>query len=252
MPSMPTLPCPWPWPRWIAHRGAGRLAPENTLAALRMGLQRGYRMAECDVQLSADGVPFLLHDARLERTTDGIGRAVEQPWAALAWLDAGRWHSSAFAGEPLPTLAAVSQLCRETGLLLNIEIKPPAGEASRQGSLIAAHAARLWQGERMPPLLTSFERAALQAARDSAHELPRGLLVAQIEDEAWRWDAHALGCVAVVLEQRLWSAERVAQAAELGLRTLAYTVNDAGRAAELLALGLDGLITDRIDTLGPG
>ena len=61
----------WPYPLWIAHRGAGKLAPENTLAAFRVGAAHGYRVFECDVKLSADGVPFLLHDATLERTTTG-------------------------------------------------------------------------------------------------------------------------------------------------------------------------------------
>ena len=57
----------WPYPRWVAHRGAGKLAPENTLAAFRLGAQYGFRMFECDVKLSADGVPFLMHDATLDR-----------------------------------------------------------------------------------------------------------------------------------------------------------------------------------------
>ena len=92
---------PWPYPRWIAHRGAGKLAPENTLAAFRLGAQHGYRMFECDAKLSADGVPFLLHDATLERTTNGRGTGGELPWSALAQLDAGSWHSRAYAGEPL-------------------------------------------------------------------------------------------------------------------------------------------------------
>ena len=62
----------WPYPRWVAHRGAGKLAPENTLAAFRLGGEHGYRMFECDVKLSADKVPFLLHDATLERTTNAV------------------------------------------------------------------------------------------------------------------------------------------------------------------------------------
>ena len=67
----------WPYPRWIAHRGAGKLAPENTLAAFRLGAEHGFRMFECDAKLSADGVPFLLHDATLERTSNGRGVAGE-------------------------------------------------------------------------------------------------------------------------------------------------------------------------------
>ena len=85
---MKTL-APWPYPRWIAHRGAGRLAPENTLAALRLGAAHGYRMFECDVKLSADDVPFLMHDATLERTTSGRGIGGDLRWSALSQLDAG-------------------------------------------------------------------------------------------------------------------------------------------------------------------
>ena len=70
---------PWPYPRWVAHRGAGKLAPENTLAAFKLGAAHGYRMFECDAKLSADGVPFLMHDARLDRTTSGRGIGGEQP-----------------------------------------------------------------------------------------------------------------------------------------------------------------------------
>ena len=81
----------WPYPRWIAHRGAGKLAPENTLAAFKRGASRGWRMFECDVKLSADGEAFLLHDAELERTTNGHGLAGSLPWAELARLDAGGW-----------------------------------------------------------------------------------------------------------------------------------------------------------------
>ena len=90
---------PWPYPLWIAHRGAGKLAPENTLAAFRVGASRDYRAFECDVKLSADGVPFLLHDSSLDRTTSGHGLASNRTWQELSQLDAGGWHSRTFAGE---------------------------------------------------------------------------------------------------------------------------------------------------------
>ena len=117
----------WPYPRWVAHRGAGKLAPENTLAAFRLGASLGYRAFECDVKLSADGVPFLLHDATLERTTNGHGIGGEKPWQALSQLDAGGWHSRAFAGERLATLEALARFCLANRYLLNIEIKPTPG-----------------------------------------------------------------------------------------------------------------------------
>jgi glycerophosphoryl diester phosphodiesterase len=240
----------WPYPRWIAHRGAGLLAPENTLAAFRLGAQHGYRMFECDAKLSADGVVFLLHDDALERTTNGWGAAGAQPWATLRLLDAGSWHSPGFTGEPLLTLEALAAWCRANAFLLNIEIKPAPGRAVETGRAVAQAAARLWAGALVPPLLTSFEPQALVAAQQAAPHLPRGLLL-----EAW-WNgwldfAQRLGCVAVVGEQALWSAELVATARGAGLRALAYTVNEPAAAKRLLALGLDGIITDRVDLFGP-
>src|SRR5205085_12030526 len=86
----------WPYPRYAAHRGAGKLAPENTLAAMRVGYAHGYRMVEFDVKLSADGVPSLLHDDTLDRTPSGRGPAGALTWSHLANLDAGSWHSKAF------------------------------------------------------------------------------------------------------------------------------------------------------------
>ena len=241
---------PWPYPFWIAHRGAGRLAPENTLAALRAGAALGWQMAECDVKLSADGVPFLLHDDTLDRTTNGRGPAGARTWEDLAWLDAGAWHSAAYAGERLPTLAEVAGWCRVENFLLNIEIKPSPGTARRTGEGVAAEAARLWQGAAVPPLLTSFSTESLAGARAAAPELPRGLLrdgsAAGAVDEAL-----GLGCVALVCHHPLWNAVLAAQARAAGLRCLAYTVNDEAEAGRLSALGLDGLITDRVDTFDP-
>ncbi|MEY3273561.1 MAG: cytoplasmic glycerophosphoryl diester phosphodiesterase UgpQ [Pseudomonadota bacterium] len=92
---------PWPLPRWIAHRGAGKLAPENTLAAFRLGAAHGYRAFECDVKLSADGVPFLLHDTTLKRTTPARGTAGDRPWAELSRLDAGVGLISMLSAKPL-------------------------------------------------------------------------------------------------------------------------------------------------------
>ena len=124
----------WPYPLWIAHRGAGKLAPENTLAAFRLGASFGFRAFECDVKLSGDDVPFLLHDAALERTTSGAGTAANKPWAELSRLDAGRWHGRMYAGEPPPTLDAITAFCRANGYALNIEIKPIAGSGSANRS----------------------------------------------------------------------------------------------------------------------
>ncbi len=241
---------PWPYPRWIAHRGAGKLAPENTLAAFRLGAAHGYRMFECDAKLSADGVPFLLHDATLERTTNGRGIAGEQPWQALSQLDAGGWHSRAHAGEPLPTLEALARWCLANGHHLNIEIKPTPGEERRTGEVVAKTAQRLWQGLTVPPLVTSFKPEALHGAQATAPDLPRGLLLDTLWD-GWLDKARALECVAVVCHYGLWNADTVSQVHAAGMRCLSYTVNDESVAWHLDQLGTDGIITDRVDLFPP-
>jgi len=241
----------WPYPRWIAHRGAGKLAPENTLAAFRLGADHGYRMFECDAKLSRDGVVFLMHDATLDRTTDGTGIGGEQPWHALALRDAGGWHSRRYAGEPLASLAALARWCLANGHLLNIEIKPTPGTERDTGAAVADEAARLWAGAEVPPLLTSFRPEALAAARDAQPHLPRGLLLDSLR-EGWLDEARALGCVAIVCNHALWDAATVAAAKAAGLRLLSYTVNDEWAAQRLIDLGTDGIITDRVDLFAPG
>jgi glycerophosphoryl diester phosphodiesterase len=248
----------WPYPRWIAHRGAGLLAPENTLAAFRLGASHGYRMFECDVKLSADGIPFLMHDATLQRTTNGPSRlgasaspvGGEHPWEVLAQLDAGSWHSRGFAGEPLPSFEAIARYCLHNGFFLNIEIKPTPGLERQTGEVVARHAARLWQDAVALPLLTSFKPDALKAAREVQPELPRGLLLASLP-KGWLETALELECVAIVCNQALWDRVSVAQAKGAGLRTLSYTVNDEWAAQRLLDLGTDAIITDRVDLFAP-
>ena len=241
---------PWPYPRWIAHRGAGKLAPENTLAAFRLGAAHGFRMFECDAKLSADGVVFLMHDATLERTTNGHGVGGEQPWHVLSQLDAGGWHSRAFAGEPLATLEGLTRFCLSNRYGLNIEIKPTPGTEAATGQAVAQLASQLWQGAEVPPLLTSFKPDALAAAQAAAPELPRGLLVDNLWD-GWFEKALKLQCVAVVANYALWDANTVTRVHSAGLKCLSYTVNDEWAAQHLLALGTDGIITDRVDLFSP-
>ncbi|HYD75466.1 glycerophosphodiester phosphodiesterase [Ramlibacter sp.] len=240
----------WPYPRWVAHRGAGKLAPENTMAAFRLGAQHGWRMFECDAKLSADGVVFLMHDAELDRTTSGTGLGGDKPWAELSQLDAGSWHSRAHAGEPLPTLENVARFCRANGYFLNIEIKPTPGLELRTGEVVAREAARLWADAAVPPLLTSFRPESLAGARDAAPQLPRGLLLDSLW-KGWLEMALQLECVALVCNHALWDASTVTQAKSAGLRCLSYTVNDEWAAQRLWALGTDGIITDRVDLFAP-
>lgn len=242
---------PWPLPFWVAHRGAGKLAPENTLAAFRLGAAHGFRAFECDVRLSADGIPFLLHDATLERSTSGRGLAAEQPWATLAQLDAGGWHSRAYAGEPPASLDGLAAYALANDLALNLELKPNAGQARRTGQVVGEAALRLW-GEQAPArlLLSSFQPEALEGAREAAPALPRGLLLEQLRP-GWLEQALALGCRAVVTHYPLMEAALVAQLHAAGLKALVYTANDPATVQWLIANGVDGVITDAVDRFSP-
>ena len=248
-----TTPGPdrWPYPRWIAHRGAGKLAPENTLAAFRLGAAHGFRAFECDVKLSADGVPFLLHDTTLQRTTNARGRAADRPWHELSRLDAGGWHSRGFAGEPLPSLESVARFCLRNGFLLDLEIKPTPGAEDETGRVVAEHVADLWKEAPTPPLLTSFAPAALDAARRARPHLPRGLLVDSLR-AGWLDEAQGLGCKAVVTNYSVVDAVAIAGIHGRDMKVLVYTVNDPAAAQRLIGLGIDGLVTDAVDRFSPG
>ncbi|MGD9944291.1 MAG: glycerophosphodiester phosphodiesterase family protein [Burkholderiaceae bacterium] len=271
----------WPYPKYIAHRGAGRLAPENTLAAMRLGISHGYSMFEFDAKLSRDGVPLLMHDATLDRTTDGHGRVADHEFALIARLDAGGWHSPAFAGERVPTLDSTLRYLAGQRALANVEIKPCAGRDAETGAGVARQAWQAWlasEGVRAgrspmlqpqsqsqsqpqpqpqpqspslpPPLLSSFSEVALRSAREQAPQLPRALLLAEPGSD-WEVRCGALDCVALVVASRSLTASLIARAHRVGLRVLTYTVNDAARARQLFGWGLDGLITDAVDRIGP-
>jgi hypothetical protein len=142
----------WPWPRVLAHRCGGALAPENTLAGLEAAVRIGCRGVEFDIMLAADGVPVLIHDETLERTTDGHGRVAETSWEVLRRLDAGGWFGERFAGEPLPTLQEAATRCIELGLAVNLEIKPASGFEAETGRVAATVAHSSWRNAALPPL----------------------------------------------------------------------------------------------------
>jgi glycerophosphoryl diester phosphodiesterase len=202
------------------------------------------------VKLSADGRPFLLHDTTLERTSSGQGKASLLDWSALSRLDAGGWHSRAYAGEPLASLDTVADYCIRNGFALNIEIKPTPGDEIATGRKVASEVARLWAGQTVPPLLSSFSPDALRAARDADARWPRALLLERLR-KGWFEEAQALGCVAVVTDHKVMDAAAITRLHGAGLRALVYTVNDAEIAQRLLAIGIDGIITDAVDRFSP-
>src|SRR5262245_59418730 len=106
----------------IAHRGSSAVAPENTLAAVDLAIRAKAHRVEFDVQLTKDGVPVVLHDETLERTTNGKGRVRDRTYKEISKLDAGSWFHADFRGERLPTLDMVLELCRGK-IPVNVEIK---------------------------------------------------------------------------------------------------------------------------------
>ena len=257
-----SLPPPWPFPRVLAHRGGGTLAPENTLAAVRLGRAHGFGGVELDVMLTADEVPVLIHDATLERTTNGRGEVAAYSAAQLAALDAGAWHSAAFAGEPVPRFDAVVRDCRAAATWINIEIKPAPGAARRTGEVVARATAALYADLIRPggdaaariaprvPLFSSFEREALVAAREAAPDIPRGYLLDRVPPN-WAGELAALGCVALHTNHRHLTRELAAAVKAAGYWLFCYTVNDRDRADALRAWGVDAFCTDRIDLIDP-
>lgn len=241
---------PWPYPRLFAHRGGGTLAPENTLAGIRMAHRRGYRAVEFDVMLAGCGTPVLIHDETLERTTNGRGRVSRTPYELLQQLDAGSWHGPTFAGEPVPSFEDAARLCRELGLAANVEIKPAEGYETETGTAAAELARVLWQGAELAPLLSSFSIGALQAARNAAPELPLGLLFSEVPVD-WLGILGRLGAVSLHCEASRLRGGTLVAAREAGVPVLCYTVNDPAEAARLLGDGVAGLFTDRLDLLDP-
>jgi len=233
----------WPYPRIVAHRGGGALAPENTLGAIRLGAAMGFRGVEFDVMLAGDGTPILMHDETLQRTTKVSGAVAETPYAVLAKLDAGK-------GEPVPSFEQAARLCRELGLWVNAEIKPSKGHERATGESVAKMAQDLWRGAELPPLLSSFSSEALARAREAAPELPRGYLVDRIPAN-WDLRLRELGCIALHCDHRHLDKMTPARVRTAGYSVLAYTVNEMADARRLFGWGIDCLVTDALDRIGP-
>ncbi len=257
-----TIAHPWPYARVLAHRGGGALAPENTLAAIEVGCAHGFRAIEFDTRLAGDGVAVVIHDATLERTTNGTGAVAARSAAELARFDAGSWCAPGFAGATVPTLEAVLTYCRAHYVWPNIEIKRVAGDEERVGGAIARTVATLYadlvrpRGDRAGaveprvPLLSSFSRAALIGARRAAPDLPRGFLVKRVPAN-WREELQALGCVSLHVDHEFLTRAAARAVKDAGYWLFCYTVDDPARARKILDWGVDAFCTDRIDLIGP-
>jgi len=233
----------WPYPRIVAHRGGGALAPENTLGAMRLGASLGFKGVEFDVMLARDGTPMVIHDETVDRTTDGRGEVPKMSCADLQRLRTGN-------GEGIPRFEDAGRLCRELGLWANVEIKPAKGYERPTGEAVARMARDLWRGAALPPVLSSFSADALETAREAAPELPRGYLVGKVPDD-WRDTMRRLGCVALHCNFKSLTEPLAREVHAAGFAILLWTVNEPAIGRQMLALGADCLVTDALDRIGP-
>ena len=239
------MPSNWPFPRILAHRGGGTLAPENTLAALRCGLAHGFHAVEFDVMLTHDGVPVLMHDEILGRTVKGNAAVSTLESAQLCAMDAGSWFGTAFAGTPVPTYHKAFEFCRTNAIWMNVEIKPARGYEQVTGRVVA-ELTQAWLAAEAgstlaPPLLSSFSHEALLAAQTAAPVLPRGWLVDRIPAD-WQARLQEVNALALHTNQRHLSAALAREVKAAGYGLFCYTVNTSARAAELLSWGVDGFL----------
>ncbi len=230
---------PGPVPKVIGHRGAAAVAPENTGAGLRAGAAAGAAWIEIDTRLTADGVPVLVHDATLDRTTDGTGPVGAAAAEALALLDAGSWFGPDFAGERIPTLADALHLALILGIGLNVELKADVDAAEETGVAVArtirSHTGRL--------LVSSFEEPCLTAFRPVAPDVALALNARDISGNELN-AARQLGCVALHVAADAATPETLAEIHRAGLTAGVFTVNDVAEARRLLAGGADYVFSD--------
>lgn len=216
-----------------AHRGHDRLAPENTLSALRKGIESGADYVEIDVHLTSDGVLMLLHDRDLKRVTGDSRRLDQLTRAEVQQLDAGSWFSPEFKGERVPTLEEAIDVCRGH-IRMNIEVKTfgPVGP-------VVTETVRVIHDQDFADqcIITSLSYRALQEVKRQDPTLLTGFIVAQSVGDIGRLDVNALS----VRAEHLTDAMMLA-AHQRGLDMLAWTVNDPQQMLELYYRGVDNLI----------
>ncbi|MDD2326218.1 MAG: glycerophosphodiester phosphodiesterase family protein [Alphaproteobacteria bacterium] len=226
-------------PPVIAHRGAGCSAPENTLAAIRLAHEQGAKWIEVDVKITYDGVPILIHDETLERTTDGSGLVAEQTWEEIQKLHA----ASSLGPEPVPTLVEAVNLVLELDMSLVVELKPCPGRARATTMVAMIELAKVWPERDLLPVICSFDMECLEMAMQLEPHWPRAYAIRQWQ-ENWRASVEQAGASALSVKEDQLTASRVEEVVGAQLPLLAYTVNQPARAKELLDMGVTAVYAD--------
>jgi len=237
----------WTYPRLLAHRGGGVLAPENTMAALRKGFAMGFRGVEFDVMATRDDELVLMHDDVLGRTVAGNGSIGQLNLSDLLAMDAGKWFSAEYAGELVPSFAQATEYCVSSGIFMNAEIKPVPGQEVRTAELVAQFCNLLPQGS---VLVSSFSLDALRVTKQLAPAVPRAWLVESVPDD-WSQTLAMLDSTTLHAQAKTLNASVIAALKAEDINLLAYTVNDPAQARALFTMGVDAICTDRLDLIGP-
>jgi glycerophosphoryl diester phosphodiesterase len=214
-------------PAVVAHRGYSAVAPENTLAAIAAAGRLDVEWIEIDVSTSRDGVPYVLHDATVNRTTSGSGALAELDSADVDALDAGSWFSPAYAGQRVPSLTSVVEL----GVPLLVEVK--AGDLTE--------IARVLRTATAPVMVQSFDERALAAI---GPEFPRGLLRGPLDDDPIAV-ARSSGVQAYNPYWEAIEGETVSALQGAGVQVMAWTADTPEAWSALCDAGVDGIITNR-------
>ncbi len=232
----------------VAHRGFSGKAPENTMAAIRLALALPYvRWMELDVQLTRDGVPVVIHDFSLDRTTNGHGKVKNMDWEPMQRLDAGGWKGRAFRGEKIPSLEEVLSLASGR-LRLNIELKTSGdmypGLEKAVMELISS------KGMRDEVVLTSFDAGALQRVKELDPRFRTGLIFdSRLGDPARK--LQELDCSFLSISFARLNPKLAKLLAERGVKIMAWTVDKAKEMRRLAEMQSDIMIcTNRPDIWG--
>jgi glycerophosphoryl diester phosphodiesterase len=235
-------------PLIFAHRGASKVAPENTLPAFEAAIGLGADGVELDVQYSSDGALVIFHNDTLEKTSDGTGRVTAHTLSELRALDAGSWFASGFAGTRIPTLDEALDLMKGR-LLVNVELKVLGSLRSDMGAdavkAIRAH------GMADQVVISSFNPFALRQAKGAGPEIECALLLAHDLPGWMRWDVTRRYSRGDGLHPDFAMVDEayMARAQKLGLPVRVWTVDDEAEVRRLLALGVDSIITNVPDVL---
>lgn len=228
-------------PLILAHRGASRECPENTLVAFRTALERGADGIECDVQLTKDGELVVIHDERINRTTDGTGWVKDHTFAELRALDAGGWFAPAFHGARIPTLREVLELVAPQTRVINVELKNNrVGYVGLEAKVIAA----LHQcGILAKTIVSSFNHRSLHLVKTIDPSARLGFLyVATLRSPVRR--AVELGAEAIHPPRLAVSPLLVRRAHASKLKVHVWTVNSPKEMHRMITCGVDAVFTD--------